>query len=307
MDDFGHALPWMRRRQPSRVAAKEGKRRSRISLTMIPRLSGHLLVTVCILAGSSVLLAQTPVALHGTNMSMHPTPAATASVRFWKTDLKSAPNLRLTMTPVGGKQAAGHEIGSGGPGYQFANYQQVPSGRCTLEVFEAPTSMPGKSPAQPLAGIPADFSAGAFFTVLVTEGTAPDNKPKVEVIEDTQSGEKPAAEPAQISVRNFVSGLKDAHVSIGDVLSAQFASGAGLLMMRGVQPAVYQVRTSGTGPQRKSVRVEHRGGPQTISPADRAHLPRPLRTHPPSPERGRRSAFRRGDQRPSAIASQRVP
>ena len=46
--------------------------------------------------------------------------------------------------------------------------------------------------------------------------------------------------------------LKDAHVDIGDMLNAQIASGAGLLMMRGVQPAVYQVRTSGTGPNGKA-------------------------------------------------------
>ena len=148
---------------------------------------------------------------------------------------------------MGGKHPAKWDLNGRGAGYSFENYVEVPAGRCTLEVSDGTLAAAGKPPASPLASLPADLTAGAFFTVLVSEEGEVGATPQVELVQDGRGGEKAVAGTAQIAIRNFVPSLKDARVSLGDVLTAQFAAGGSYLVMRGVQPAIYQVHTTGTG------------------------------------------------------------
>lgn len=204
------------------------------------------LTAVCAVGAPVMLLAQTHPTPRGTKATEHAaTPVAPVSVRFWKTDLPSFGELRLTLVPANPKgRLEAHEVGSEGPGYQFGNYLEVSPGRCALELSEVSASAVGK-PLPPLANVPTDFSAGAFYTVLASEGAKVGDAPRLEVIEDRRADEKLTAGSAQLTIRSFVPSLKETRVVVGEALSAQFVAGTGFLVMRGVQPAVYQVKTSG--------------------------------------------------------------
>ncbi len=159
--------------------------------------------------------------------------------------------ILVPATDSSKQHPASHEIGNAGPGFTFNNYTDAPAGRATLNVFSSPVppaASKGPRP-QPLVSLPVDFVPGSFVTVLLDEPPTTGAPPQTEVIVD---GGGTNAAPAQFTARSFIPGLKDVRVTLGDSLSAQFASGDSFLQMRGLKPASYPVRTVGTGPDGKS-------------------------------------------------------
>ena len=155
------------------------------------------------------------------------------------------PTLRVTMTPLGTtpkQHLAARDLGSGGTGYIFDNYADLPAGRGTLEVFDA------SGAAHPLVSLPAEFAPGAFVTVLLEEPRKAGAPPQMEIIVDsTEAQTVDGDSSAQIRIRNFAAAIKDIRVTLGDALNAQFAGSGGYLRMRGLKSAVYAVKTVGTG------------------------------------------------------------
>ncbi len=160
-----------------------------------------------------------------------------AHVRFWKTELRAFPGMRLTLKPTSGRRPSVHELGSGGPGYIFNNYSDEPAGRGTLEVFSATTP-------HPLVSLPAEFAPGAFLTVLLREPEKAGNPPRLEIIDDSHDAAN--ATLSQITVRNFITNLKEMHLTVGENLNVQFVSGDSFLQMRGLKSVLYPIRTTGT-------------------------------------------------------------
>ncbi len=193
---------------------------------------------VSLFALGIVLAAMAPAALRAQAAA-----APAAHVRLWKTDLHDFPNLRVAFKPIGGRHPATQELGGGNPGYAFNSYADAPAGHGTVEVFSGAAN-------RPLISQPASLPAGAFITVLLSEPGKVGEPPRLEIIEDDTLITDAAR--AQITVRSFIADLKDVHLTVGESLSAQFVSGDGFLQMRGLKPALYPVRTVGTGSDGKS-------------------------------------------------------
>ena len=193
--------------------------------------------TLAAIATATVLTAspQTPAAPASAG-------ATAAHVRLWKIDLHGLTGLRVSFKPAGGRRAVARELGGGEPDYQFDNYADVPSGPGTFEAFA------GKD-KHPFSSLPGTLSPGSFLTLILSASESADGSPALTLVDDGSATTDSV--PAQLTVRNFMADLKGARVVVGDSLNAQFAPGAGFLAMRGIKPAVYQIRTSGTGPDSK--------------------------------------------------------
>lgn len=160
----------------------------------------------------------------------------TAHVRFWKTDLHDLNGVRVSLKSASGRRAAPRELGGGGPGYLFGNYQDAPTGHGTLEIYAGANKLP-------LLTLPTTLNPGEFLTVFLSEPSQPGGPPRLELIEDAPTTADIAS--AQLIVRNFVFGLKDVRVKVGESLNAQVASGDGVLQLRGLKPLVYPIYTTG--------------------------------------------------------------
>ncbi len=170
------------------------------------------------------------------------TASTTAHVRLWKTELRGLNGVRVSFRPTGGRRPSPSDLGGGGPGYVFDNYADTLAGRGTLEVFAA-------TDKHPLISLPADFTPGAFFTVLLRESAKPGAPPTLEVIPDSATSDDPST--AQITVRNFVEKLEDVKVTVGGGVNADFPTGKGFMQMQGLKLAVYPISTVGKGPDGK--------------------------------------------------------
>ena len=165
-----------------------------------------------------------------------------AHVRFWKTNLHNLPAVRVVARSVS-RHPATTDLGSSGPGFAFNSYVGVPPGPAAFDVFDGA----GK---KPLRTLQAELAPDEFFTVLLGEPDKKNGLPAFELIDDG-----PAATPgdsAQLRVRFFVGGLKEAKVSMGENLNVEFVSEDGYLRVRGIKPVASSIHTVGTGAGGKS-------------------------------------------------------
>ena len=162
-------------------------------------------------------------------------PPAPAHVRFWKTELRTVPAVRATVKSIG-RHPVTTELGGSGSGYAFNSYVDLPAGHVTFEVFAG-------SNKKPLRTLQADLVAGTFTTVLLGMSDKAADQLSFELIDDGPA--ITSTDAAQLRVRFFVPGLKEAKVSMGDALNAAFASEDAYLRLRGLKPAAFSIHTTG--------------------------------------------------------------
>ena len=198
------------------------------------RISGLIAGWVAVWLGVPARKAHAaPTAATNSSPSVH--------VRLWKTDLHSFNRVRI-LYRTSGRRAATVELGGGGPGYLFNNYADIPSGPTVFTLVL-------DSDKKPVRTVQADLLPETFATLIVSEPERAGSPPQLELVDDGTVTTSDTS--AQLRLRFLVPGLKEARITVGDVLNAEIVTADGYLRIRGLKPAVYPIHTFGTSPVNK--------------------------------------------------------
>lgn len=158
--------------------------------------------------------------------------AAPAYVRVWKSEWPGEGAWQLQVQAVSAK-TPDVDMALEPKKVTFSDYLEVPSGAAKLTLKEAE-----KEGAKPQT-ISWTFPPAGFFTVLVKDKGG---EPVVEIIDDAPTGSD--EQDAELTVRNFASGLTEIRVHASDVLDARLRAPGGYLYLRGLERKVLLIEAT---------------------------------------------------------------
>lgn len=160
-----------------------------------------------------------------------PPPIASAHVRLWKGDFASGRTVRVQVVPARAKTPA-VDFQPDGKEPAFTEYTPLPAGPCSIAPID-----PAKPGAKPNT-IARVFTPNSFTTLIVREGVS---EPCIEIIDDTPTADEMDAE---LTVRNFASGLTHIRLRARDTIDVRLRAPHAYLHMRGLDQNILLLETT---------------------------------------------------------------
>jgi hypothetical protein len=157
---------------------------------------------------------------------------ATAHVRLWKSDFPSGHAVQVQLRTANAKEPA-IDFQPEAKGSVFTEYTPLAAGPGAVALIN-----PAKPDAKPHT-LPFTLAADSFTTLIVREDAG---GPAVEIINDTLAGGDDA--DAELTVRNFTSGLSEIHLHAGKAIDAHLRAPNAFLHVRGLEREVLPLETT---------------------------------------------------------------